>query len=108
MHFAGASSETRGSCDVLPESDSIAAGKAALRVYGGDGRGGAHVDDDERRAVQMQRRDRADDEVRPDLAGIVEPDVQPGFETLADNERIQPREELYRPAQRGRERPDDV
>lgn len=44
----------------------------------------------------MQRRDRADDEVRPDLAGIVEPDVQPGFETLADNERIQPREELYR------------
>ena len=23
MHFAGASSETRGSCDVLPESDSI-------------------------------------------------------------------------------------
>ena len=43
----------------------------------------------------MQRRDRADDEVRPDLAGIVEPDVQPGFETLADNERIQPREELY-------------
>lgn len=56
----------------------------------------------------MQRRDRADDEVRPDLAGIVEPDVQPGFETLADNERIQPREELYRPAQRGRERPDDV
>ena len=85
-----------------------AAGKAALRVYGGDGRGGAHVDDDERRAVQMQRRDRADDEVRPDLAWIVEPDVQPGFETLADNERIQPREELYRPAQRGRERPDDV
>lgn len=59
-------------------------------------------------AVQMLRRDRADDEVRPDLAGIVEPDVQPGFETLADNERIQPREKLYRPAQCGRERPDDV
>ena len=56
----------------------------------------------------MQRRDRADDEVCPDLAGIVEPDVQPGFETLAVNERIQPREKLYRPAQCGRERPDDV
>ena len=56
----------------------------------------------------MSKDPRPDDEVRRDLAGIVEPDVQPGFETLADNERIQPREKLYRPAQCGRERPDDV
>ena len=82
-----------------------AAGKAALRIDSGDGRGGAHVDDDERRAVQMQRRDRADNKVCADLAGVVEPDVQPGFETLADNKRIQTRKEFDRPAQRGRERP---
>ena len=104
LHEPRGAREQRLHRDLDPRREH-AADVLALRRDDVEVRRGAEVDDDDRRAVALLRRDRVHDPVRPDLARIVVADRDPGLDARADDEqrRLRPlrRERLPLPDEHG-------